>query len=211
MAHPIDTPLTLNGQSLRWYKVNDVVMGGHSSSELSASDDGGLRFSGVISTRDGGFASCSTLEQALQLPATTTGFNVSITTNGELFKFTLKTSESVWEPVWQADLREMPGVSLQPGVQHNIVLPLSRFLASQMGRTVSGKQLDVTQVKSIGLNLALVDEKGNPNPSFHDGPFEMVLHSVAIVTEGQHGHNQLFHNSVQQKIIQRMEQVLVHV
>ena len=66
-SHLVNTSLTLNGKALQWYKVNDVVMGGHSTSMLEATEEGGLRFSGMISTQDGGFASCSTLEQPLAL------------------------------------------------------------------------------------------------------------------------------------------------
>jgi hypothetical protein len=34
--------------------------------------------------------------------------------NGELFKLTVATSESVWEPIWAIDL---PAPSLEPGVR----------------------------------------------------------------------------------------------
>ena len=92
-SHLVNTSLTLNGKALQWYKVNDVVMGGHSTSTLEATEEGGLRFSGVISTQDGGFASCSTLEQPLALPPTTTGFEMTVTGNWEMYKFSVKTDK----------------------------------------------------------------------------------------------------------------------
>ena len=48
--------LQLNGVPLVWRRVDDIVMGGRSSSALR-SDRGGLVFSGSINTNGGGFAS----------------------------------------------------------------------------------------------------------------------------------------------------------
>ena len=67
MKQHTSTALSLNGRPLRWYRVDDVVMGGHSESALAVTGAGGLRFYGNISTRDGGFSSCSTLPQPLGL------------------------------------------------------------------------------------------------------------------------------------------------
>ena len=107
----------------------------------------------------------------------TTGFLLSVTGNWELFKFTVKTSRSVWEPIWEVDL---PKVTYsEPGVRHTFIVPLSGFSASRMGRPVAGATLNATSIIGIGLNLALVDIDGSPNPHFGDGPFEMILHDVA--------------------------------
>ena len=46
---------------LRWYVLNDVVMGGQSTSRLDTTEDGSLKFSGEISLVGGGFATCRTL------------------------------------------------------------------------------------------------------------------------------------------------------
>jgi len=154
-------------------------MGGHSTSTIRRLADGGLNFSGVISTRDGGFASCSTIEQPLHFPANLAAFNVSVTGNGELYKLTFKTSDSIWEPIWQADL---PRASLVKGVRHNFLLPLSSFKANRMGSPVSESRLLASEIVSIGLNLALIDENGDPNPHFESGPFELLVHRIDLVT-----------------------------
>ena len=173
--------LSLNGRNLSWYHVDDPVMGGHSSSALEVTPTGGLRFFGNISTRDGGFASCATTEQSLGLSDATAGFRVAVEGNGELFKFTVHTSSSVWEPVWQVDL---PPASLGRGV-HSFVLPLASFTANRMGRSVHGATLRPSAIQSVGLNLALVDMRGDPNPHFRDGPFELTLHAVAAVESAE--------------------------
>ena len=179
MRHETVDALSINGNPLSWYRVNDVVMGGHSTSTIRRLADGGLNFSGVISTRDGGFASCSTIEQPLHFPANLAAFNVSVTGNGELYKLTFKTSDSIWEPIWQADL---PRASLVKGVRHNFLLPLSSFKANRMGSPVSESRLLASEIVSIGLNLALIDENGDPNPHFESGPFELLVHRIDLVT-----------------------------
>lgn len=170
--------LSLNGHPLSWYHIDDVVMGGHSNSSVSVTTNGELRFAGVISTRDGGFSSCSTLAAPLGLPATTNGLNVTVSGNGELFKLTLRTAASPYTPVWQADL---PPPSLEPGA-HTFALPLAAFVASRMGQPVEGRTLDPTAILSVGLSLALTDSHHRPNPHFRDGPFELLLHTISAIS-----------------------------
>lgn len=170
--------ITLNGEQLEWYRVNDVVMGGHSTSELSATDEGYLRFEGVISTKDGGFASCSTAEKDLGLTSEVTGFRLTVVGDGQLYKFSIKTDHSVWTPVWGCDF---PPQTLLPGGRSSFVLPLSHFHASRMGSHVDGISLSITEAISVGMSLALVDSEGNPNPRFGDGPFLLVLESLEVV------------------------------
>jgi len=173
-ARPVGN-LTLNGRRLAWYVLDDVVMGGHSSSTVSAAAGGGLVFSGTISTKDGGFCSCSTREQPLELPQSTAGFRVALTGDGSLYTLTVRTSASVWEPVWQADL---PSRSLDAGVRHELIVPLSDFRASRMGRPVHGHALDPSDIQAVGLNLALLTAGGGANLHFGDGPFAVTLHSI---------------------------------
>lgn len=171
--------LTMNGLALTWYHLDDVVMGGSSASSVSTTASGALRFAGNISTHGGGFASCSTMEQSLGLPASTTDFNLTMSGNGELFQFSLKTSTNPWAPSWHADL---PAMSLEPGVMHSFALPLRAFRATRMGQSVAGASLDITKVQAVGLSLALLDSSGAPNPHFRDGPFEVTLQSVTLVS-----------------------------
>ena len=159
MKQHTSSALSLNGHALNWYHLDDVVMGGHSESALAVTAAGGLRFYGNISTRDGGFSSCSTLPQPLGLTRATLGFNVTVSGNGELFKLTVATSDSVWEPIWATDL---PTPSLEPGVRHNLLLPLASFTASRMGKNVAGVTLDPAAIQSVGLNLGLVDMCAGP-------------------------------------------------
>ena len=57
---------------LKWYVIDDVVMGGRSKSSVSADKDGKMQFQGSLSTVGGGFCSCRTHEDAAIAAATTT-------------------------------------------------------------------------------------------------------------------------------------------
>jgi len=43
---------------------------------------------------------------------------------------------------------------------------------------VSGATLDLEEVRYLGLILSLVDQEGEPNKHFGDGPFRVVLHEL---------------------------------
>ena len=55
--------------TMQWYSVNDGVMGGRSSGSFQVTD-GKLRFSGVLNTNGGGFASIRTRSRDLKLGGT---------------------------------------------------------------------------------------------------------------------------------------------
>lgn len=65
VAQAKDVVHTINNRRdalLKWYVIDDVVMGGQSSSSVKATDDNKLIFAGKLSTIGGGFCSCRTHE-----------------------------------------------------------------------------------------------------------------------------------------------------
>lgn len=78
----LETPFLriFDGPPLQWYCLNDIVMGGRSSSQLQLSADA-MIFSGSISTQGGGFASCRTTKRDHQIAANVSG--IWITVSGE--------------------------------------------------------------------------------------------------------------------------------
>jgi hypothetical protein len=83
---------------MEWYCLNDIVMGGRSSSQVERTAEGSMRFSGVIDTNGGGFASCRTFKFSdahLDRPEDSTGVNVAISggnMQSHAFKFTMAAS-----------------------------------------------------------------------------------------------------------------------
>lgn len=167
---------------LRWHVLNDVVMGGRSTSRVAATTDGSLDFRGAISLVGGGFASCRTLIEGaspLGIPRSAKALKIVVTGDGQMYKLCLRRSDAFREPTWQAQFLTVART------RTTAVLELSRdFFGSIMGRPAAvGRTPDWTAMRGIGLSLSLVDVHGRPaaRETFHDGPFAITLHSIEIV------------------------------
>lgn len=167
------------GRPLTFFRINDEVMGGKSTSSLAVdARGGGLEFAGEINTNGGGFCSCRTLgdDVPLGLPATMAALLVDATGDGKRHKLTLHTADS-WAmsvPTWAADFVPAPGKR----ATHR--LPLACFVPSIRGRVLKGLTLDPTVITGLGFSLSLYSADGEPNPQFGPGPFSLQAHSVRV-------------------------------
>lgn len=76
--------------SIEWFRVNDVIMGGRSKSALSSDRDGRLIFSGEISTIGGGFAAVRTTESCeIMVPKGANEVRVVVEGDGQMWKVNL--------------------------------------------------------------------------------------------------------------------------
>lgn len=129
LARPSSVPL-------EWYVLNDTVMGGRSTSAVTAAEDGGLLFDGSINLNGGGFASCRTLidsEETLGLGSSNArGIRLSIIGDGQMYKIGLRASDGFREPTWQAEFLTRKDEKM------SVVLPLDErtWHGSIMGRRV---------------------------------------------------------------------------
>ena len=161
--------------ALRFFRINDEVMGGKSTSEIELSDRG-LIFTGTINTNGGGFASCRTLgdDAPLGLRDGST-LHVDAAGDGQLYKVVLHTSDS-WAmavPSWSHDFIA--------GKRTTHRLPLSAFIPSSQGRVMKGRTLNAAEVTGIGFSLSLYTADGKANPKFGDGPFKLEVRGVREV------------------------------
>ena len=169
---------------LRFFRINDEVMGGRSTSIIEIVEDSGwfakskaLLFSGTINTNGGGFCSCRTLGDDVTLGLQNgSALLVDAVGDGQLHKLVLHTSDS-WTmsvPSWSRDF-----IADKKRTTHK--LPLSEFIPSSQGRVVKGVALDASKVTGIGFSLSLYTADGKPNPQFGDGPFRLEVHGVKEV------------------------------
>mmetsp|Transcript_11487 Transcript_11487/g.24243 ORF Transcript_11487/g.24243 Transcript_11487/m.24243 type:complete len:253 (-) Transcript_11487:321-1079(-) len=172
-----------NTATATWFRVNDVIMGGKSTSELSTDDENGrLVFSGIISTDGGGFCSMRTTEECadrIRVPPNATAVRVVLRGDGQLWKVSLGTSHSLMsrDPTWSHDVSTSNEDKLTTAI-----LPLADFTATRQGQPVAGAVLgDPSKIRSVGLILSLYTQTGAPNPRFGDGPFRVVLHELEFV------------------------------
>lgn len=133
----------------RWSAVDDVVMGGVSSSHMLATADGTALFSGTVSLESGGgFASaCSTsaprdLVGATELVLRARG-------DGQRYQLRLRTTDA------RDGVSYLAPLELEAGGWHDLTLPPAAFSPSWRGRTVAGaRALALEDVRSFGFLIA---------------------------------------------------------
>jgi hypothetical protein len=139
---------------LQWRVVNDNVMGGRSSGGFTI-ESGSLRFTGVIDTQGGGFASVRSLPVPFDFGHDTEGFQLRVRGDGRTYTFRAETSEGV--SYWA----DFPGSEEWRVVQ----VPFSSFKPRYRGRWLQGPALDSSGITSLGLMI--VDGR--------DGPFQLLV------------------------------------
>jgi len=148
-----------------WRPVDDVVMGGVSSSRFTASGAGIARFAGTVSLdRGGGFASVRT--SLRDWDATGAGaFLLRVRGDGKTYKFTLRTGDSFDGVQYQA--RFTPAA----GEWTEVRLPVTAFVPTFRGRTVPGAPtLDPARVRALGFMIS--DQQA--------GPFELLVDNIRV-------------------------------
>lgn len=132
-----------------WYEVNDGVMGGLSQSLAEYTDEGDLRFSGIVSfENNGGFASIRNSAGFLQLERSD-GIKLRVKGDGKTYQFRVRTS------------RKFDGVSYKhafktmKGEWNELNLKWSDFSATFRGRKVpNAPKLVPGAIEQIGFLIA---------------------------------------------------------
>ena len=172
----------LGATPLRWYRLDDGVMGGQS--ETRHADKGGvLVFQGTLDTRGGGFASVrADLGGGLDGGAV----RVRYRGDGKTYKVLLSDGQGggPWSksPSWQHDLPTTAGEEAEA------VLPFGSFTPSFGGapsRSAAGHSLVPGDMRQVGLMLSLYLSDGAPNPKFGPAgtafPFSLDVLALEVV------------------------------
>jgi hypothetical protein len=188
------TALTMAGQALSWYRLDDGVMGGKSDTQQHVTEDGVLHFDGTINTEGGGFASIRTMLPPGVLPSTrTAAIRLRVLGDGKTYKLFLTDGTAGGplsrSPSWQADIP-----TRNDGTWQDVRVPLDSLLPNFGGgvrRNPNEDKANYTfvaeEMNQIGLMLSLKLSNGEPNPkeTFGEGifPFSLRVHSVEPVDE----------------------------
>ena len=158
--------MRLDPAQIAWQVINDGVMGGRSRSSFSL-DEGGLHFSGMLSTAfGGGFAS---IRGALPRPlAGFTGFRLDLHGDGRRYQLRLRESADSDAVAWRASFDTS-------GVREVITLPTALFEPVIRGRRVVALPgLGDREPLHIGFMLT----------SQQEGPFELTVHAIEVEHPG---------------------------
>lgn len=138
-----------------WRSINDVVMGGVSSSELRVTAEGVAIFEGIVSLeRGGGFASVSSPFAGMDL-GNFEGIEVRVRGDGKDYRLRVRTNDGDEGVAYQASFQT------ERGIWRTEELPFEAFEARYHGRSVPDAQpLDAGKIVSFGFLIA--DRQAGP-------------------------------------------------
>ncbi|KAA8496614.1 hypothetical protein FVE85_0343 [Porphyridium purpureum] len=162
-----------------WGVVDDIVMGGVSSSSIAPGEPGVAVFSGMVSTsNNGGFASVRTapFARAANLSAAKS-FTLRVKGDGQRYKFIVR-CDSKWDGpsfCYSFDTKR--------GEWQDIEVPFGQLLPVFRAKTMrDGTRFDPASVFAVQFMLSKFEYDGALNPSFRPGAFELQIAAVDAVT-----------------------------
>ncbi|MBE9135933.1 CIA30 family protein [Nodosilinea sp. LEGE 07088] len=162
-----------------WGSLDDGVMGGVSTSQIQW--QGGLRFSGQVSTANsGGFASIRTrnLEPPLNL-SQWQGTVLHAQGDGQRYKWILRDN-----PGWDS-LAYCRSFDTEATGSNVIRTSFLDMVATRRARTVpEASPLNPAQLYSMQLMLSKFEYDGDLNPAFSPGDFELTVQSLGVYRQG---------------------------
>lgn len=132
-----------------WLIINDRVMGGISTSDLTFNPDGNLVFTGNVSLlNNGGFASFRSQSKNFDLSGFD-GIKLRLRGDGKKYSFRLRTTNSFDGIAWAADFK-----SLNHEWQE-IKIPFKDFTPRYRGRIIINSDgIDVSAIRQLGFLIS---------------------------------------------------------
>lgn len=157
-----------------WGAIDDVVMGGVSSSKIKLEGVCAV-FTGVVSTENnGGFASVRTrnFDPPPDLSAYE-GVELQIRGDGKRYKFIIRDSDR-WDGIGYSY-----SFDTQPDQWITVKIPFTDLIPVFRAKTVEDAQgLNTKQIYSMQLMLSKFEYDGGLNPSFEPGEFRLEVASI---------------------------------
>jgi len=152
-----------------WYTVDDVVMGGVSSSRFEIVEPNTLFFSGSISLENnGGFSSIRSNWNIVDLSGFD-GILLRVLGDGKVYRLRIRTEETGGDIAYNGAFETMPDKWIQ------VYLPFAKMVPTYRGIVMNEEQLDVTSIGSFGFMLS--DKQS--------GDFELKVDWIRAVSEDE--------------------------
>ncbi|GBF93005.1 hypothetical protein Rsub_05616 [Raphidocelis subcapitata] len=156
-----------------WERLDDVIMGGSSSSGLGpAADGGGAEWKGDLIVEGGGFCGARTRKLGLDLSGFD-GLQLRVKSDGQTFKLNVKTAdqEDTPESTYQATFD-----TAEDGDWSTVRLPWHTFVPVKRAQSdPQGEPLTGDSISKLGLVLSRFEFNKMPNPAYHPGPFTLSI------------------------------------
>ncbi|MFT5484834.1 MAG: NADH dehydrogenase [ubiquinone] 1 alpha subcomplex assembly factor 1 [Halieaceae bacterium] len=161
-AEKLISDFTNTSPDLRWYVVNDNVMGGKSEGDFMQ-NQGELIFSGSTNTNGGGFSSIRSGPMQMDL-SSHEGIRLSLKGDGRRYTWRLTTVAS-----WRGRvISYLADFATQEGTWSTVDVPFTRFVPRLRGRRLNGPELDPAKI--TGMGLMIYDKQ--------DGPFKLSIDNI---------------------------------
>ena len=154
----------------KWQRLDDVIMGGKSSSGLELNSEGtGATWKGQLIVEGGGFCGARTFPAPMDL-SKYDGVSLRVKGDGQTLKLNIKTDTfSEPEDTYQATFDVAPD-----GDWTTVFLPWHEFVPVKRARTLpGGPPLDPSKIRQFGLVYSRFAFNGFPNENYTPGPFEI--------------------------------------
>ncbi len=150
-------------ESNRWVVVNDNVMGGISTGEVTLTKDSCLLFSGSLSLENnGGFASIRTLPRDFHL-GDYQGIRIRVKGDGRVYQYRIHVDDYFDAVAFKRDFQTTDDVWM------DIDLPFASFLPTYRGKILQNeKPLVAAKIKQMGFLIA--DKSA--------GPFNLIVDEI---------------------------------
>jgi len=169
----------------KWRRMDDVIMGGQSSSAWSLGGaEGSARhgvWSGAVIVEGGGFCGCRCDGLELNL-ASYDGLTLRVRGDGQRYKVNLKTAANDGRP--ESTYQAVLDTAAANGQWATLRLPWHSFVGvtRQMEDPLT-PQLDPATLRSLGLVLSRFEFNGLPNYDFTPGPFKLDIEAIGAFRE----------------------------
>jgi len=149
-----------------WRSIDDMVMGGISSSRMEVPENGPALFSGILSLENnGGFASVRCLPRRFELESYD-GIRLRVRGDGKIYKLRLRMDNGFDGVAYES------GFSTESDTWITIDLAFSSFRATFRGRAVpDAAALDPGAIRQLGFMIADKQE----------GAFRLEISSISAV------------------------------
>eukprot|EP00172_Hildenbrandia_rubra_P001229 Plantae.Rhodophyta-Hildenbrandia_rubra.ctg17754.p1 GENE.Plantae.Rhodophyta-Hildenbrandia_rubra.ctg17754~~Plantae.Rhodophyta-Hildenbrandia_rubra.ctg17754.p1 ORF type:complete len:548 (+),score=121.88 Plantae.Rhodophyta-Hildenbrandia_rubra.ctg17754:40-1644(+) len=159
-----------------WNQVDDVVMGGVSSSKIDVDRrNKAIVFSGAVSSDNfGGFASARTVDFSTPLNLSRySGIELKVRGDGKRYKFIVRCDKR-WDGISHCH-----SFDTKKGETMTVRIPWSDFITVFRAKTVKdGDALNPRNITAFQIMLSKFEYDGGLNPNFETGPFNIMIESI---------------------------------
>lgn len=158
-----------------WDRMDDVIMGGKSSSVIEAAPDVGAtvaRWKGDLIIEGGGFCGARTKKLDNCDLSAYDGVTLRVKGDGSIFKMNIKTTDQLDSP----ESTYQTTFDTVDGQWHEVTLPWHNFVPVKRAQSdPDGPALDPSKIAKFGLVLSRFEYNKMPNPVYKPGPFELLI------------------------------------